>query len=1057
MNIRFDPVPILDVKGISYCSTCCKSSFNKATHGSHPCILPNISLLGSDNKGHIKVLTYKYHECFLKNCGFVCTSSYSLSLHLSQHGFDLEYEPSSVLKCSKCPYRTLYPVSLKKHEDHCEGGCNSTDSEESDSEPAPDVPTIKEEMVDVKQEPGSMMTMPYVRRSRVFRYKCENCDFDTSAQRYLKKHIADMCPGAGSARESSSAAGPSSTTPPPGPSPTEPVTKSEEPNPEDKSDSTKQPSEERSPPVLSPPRKRFKPDTQHGPPASPDDVVLDEENDGEDTVYPCNRCNQEFSSCEKYDAHSKACKKAFRDKFSSKKGPSMKPRLIVKRQEISGMADARKKTPEPTSHKVPELDSRKAPELAGPKAPERDKTPNNDPKEPTAADKFKCENCPFSSVDEIVVKCHQSKCSSRKKCGTKTYRHRCPGCHDVFYNGNGLNEHQSRCKAKADTSKNGESKDKSPNKSAVIAVTKSGLNSPSKSAVIAPNRSDLSTQQSSSSDRTKRPDPEAGKSSAAAPESASREDGPSDKSCLSEVESSSKSVSSGVDPFEQSAFSEDEAPVSSPRPEKENGRTTDELKCHHCPYTITRRSNRNRLTAHMKLCIAASEGSSDLSRCQKPDCYFISDTNIGMKLHMNSHGNSSSGNKRTREQRGFPGKEGNSSPYDTRTQEKKTEKMHSSLLTASHPANRQEPLPGKPPSMLTNQSNREVCPQCNFNGSYNLSASFTLGYYSRALKNHTKLCKRRQKNDMYSVSKMFLCPTPDCLYLADDWSCFRKHREKYHAKDGKPCLHNQDLRCLNCSFSCNRSSPQEMEEHLASCVSNSTQKTYTSPSFLSPSTNSPSSPLPTTTPPPSPLPSTPSLPSSPPPFSPPPSPPLPPPSLPWPSSSLHFSSQPFSSSSQPPPLPDITLSDFGITTNAPLCNPPPEQPHALGAANSGAARLTVKKEPLETYPSRSSYQTCQAPRVFPSIPRPIKQEYPVKTEDCCKSEPLCQEHQCKTEEHSFTRNSVKVEQGLPGEGSAGSGGQDRSEPGGLQVGGIIDLDLFENEDMTFCLDEQYFA
>ena len=56
----------------------------------------------------------------------------------------------------------------------------------------------------------------------------------------------------------------------------------------------------------------------------------------------------------------------------------------------------------------------------------------------------------------------------------------------------------------------------------------------------------------------------------------------------------------------------------------------------------------------------------------------------------------------------------------------------------------------KPLSIFTNQTNCEVCPQCNFNGSYNLSVSFTLGYYSRALKNHTKLCKRRQMNGIFT-------------------------------------------------------------------------------------------------------------------------------------------------------------------------------------------------------------------------------------------------------------------------------------------------------------------
>ena len=122
MNIRFDPVSILDVSTIKYCSFCSTASVTDLVHSNNRCILDELNLISSTNDQTV-LINFEFYQCFLKNCSFTSNESLVFQEHLSDHGICLDIEKVSQYHyhCQYCPYKTLQKQYFDSHQDICEG------------------------------------------------------------------------------------------------------------------------------------------------------------------------------------------------------------------------------------------------------------------------------------------------------------------------------------------------------------------------------------------------------------------------------------------------------------------------------------------------------------------------------------------------------------------------------------------------------------------------------------------------------------------------------------------------------------------------------------------------------------------------------------------------------------------------------------------------------------------------------------------------------------------------------------------------------------------------
>ena len=67
MNIRFEPIQLLDVNDLRYCEFCSQASLSNNVHDDPFCILDDLSLVSGSNS-HTKTLNFGFYQCFLKNC-----------------------------------------------------------------------------------------------------------------------------------------------------------------------------------------------------------------------------------------------------------------------------------------------------------------------------------------------------------------------------------------------------------------------------------------------------------------------------------------------------------------------------------------------------------------------------------------------------------------------------------------------------------------------------------------------------------------------------------------------------------------------------------------------------------------------------------------------------------------------------------------------------------------------------------------------------------------------------------------------------------------------------
>lgn len=202
MNIRFDPVTILDVNTINYCSYCSAATFADLVHSNNQCVLSELHLICGTEDETVMV-NFEFYHCFFKNCTFSSRGKNEFNEHLTAHGISLDNKISldnhkstpqpRPYKCPNCPYAATQKRYLASHQLRCDG-----EQAESSTTSASCGGTLfqpKRKRVDSSEKQTNSIkrksvATPESAKSRLARkHRCTNCPYATTQARFLENHM----------------------------------------------------------------------------------------------------------------------------------------------------------------------------------------------------------------------------------------------------------------------------------------------------------------------------------------------------------------------------------------------------------------------------------------------------------------------------------------------------------------------------------------------------------------------------------------------------------------------------------------------------------------------------------------------------------------------------------------------------------------------------------------------------------------------------------------------------------------------------------------------------